>query len=151
MPWVPIAAAAISAAGSYAAASASGGKGGSSTPSSMWQNMPGWAQDKYSVGMQGMPNTMNIGFGGQQYPAMYGPFARQAKQLWSPAGQNVAEGTNSGVSSGLAAGMPWAMMAMNNAGMQGTGLQNYLNTNYYSPAMMSSMTSGASGYVPGWY
>ena len=149
-----VGAAAIGAVGSYAASSASAGKGGgaaSSTPSSMWQMMPGWAQDKYAAGMQSMPATTNVGFGGQVYPSMYGPYHRAATSIFPPQGANAQGAQPGGFGSALGAAMPWAMMAMNNAGLQGTGLQGYLNTNYYSPALMSSITSGASGYVPGWY
>lgn len=147
-----VAAAAVSAAGAYAASSnaSSGSKGGGTMPSSMWQNMPDWAQQKFQPVLQGMPNQTNVMFGGQSYPSVYGPLMRAGQKLFSPQGQISQDYQPSGISSGLAAAAPYAWMAANKWNNNG-GLYNYLNTNYGSPSGMYNITQGASGYVPGWY
>ena len=135
----------------------SSGKGGSGNAAStnMYNMMPGWAQDKYGGVMQGMPGTVDIGFGGATYPGMYGPFARAAKTAFTPGGSTGTQAP-SALAGGLAAAAPWMWMAANNQGAYNfntpqSAMGAWSSQNPYgSAAPYSTGYPYASGYMPGW-
>lgn len=151
MAWV--APAIMAATAVYGATQNSGGKGAaSSTPSSMWQNMPADLQAKFQQQMAGMPSTTNVSFGGNTYPSTYGPMMRSAKSLFAPAGQNMTGPSTSSLAGGMAASAPWMWMMANNRGMTGTGLQgggSSLGTYGMMDYPMQGYSDPYAGYMDG--
>lgn len=78
--------------------------------------MPGWLQDKFTGAMQGMPGSMNVNFGGQAYPTVYGPLARAGEMLYQPRGVMPYQTTSSGGAAGFASMMPYMAMALMGGG-----------------------------------
>jgi len=81
LPAAMVASSVIGAATSNQGDSKAGGR-----PMYTMQNLPQDMQDRLLGQVRGMPSGLNVNFGGQSYPMMYGPQMRAVNALYSPHG-----------------------------------------------------------------
>jgi len=147
MAWVaPVVAAGASLVGS--AMQSSNNKAGGS-PSYMAATMPDWLRSKFEGQMQGMPGSINVQFGGGNYPSPYGPLMRTASKMYTPAGVIPYQNNVSPMTGAMAAAAPYAwMMAQQQQQAQSPQAQANLG---YSSLGFSSPYMGYSQIAPSAY